>query len=59
VIWVIDQARVLVQKNGLCFLEGDAVLYQVGSSLAAIPGKFYIAQSIILAIPDRFFAVEG
>jgi hypothetical protein len=34
-IRVIDQAGVLVQKNSLSFLEGDAVLHQVGSSLEA------------------------
>jgi len=50
VIRVIDQAGVFVQKNGLSFLEGNAVLHQIGSGLAAIPGKFYIAHSIILAI---------
>ena len=49
-IRVINQASVLVQKNSLCFLERDAMLYQVRSSLAAIPGKFNIARIIILAI---------
>ena len=49
-IRVIDQARVLVQENSLCILEGDAMLDQVGLSLAPIPGKLYIAHNIILAI---------
>jgi hypothetical protein len=53
VIGVVDQAGALVQENSLCFLEGDAVLDQVGSSLAAIPGKRNIAHSIILAIPGQ------
>jgi hypothetical protein len=52
VIRVIDQSGVLVQKNSPCFLEGDAMLYQVGSTFATIPGKFNIAHSIILAMPD-------
>jgi hypothetical protein len=52
-IRVIHQAGVLVQKHSLCFLEGDPVLCQVGSSLAAIPGKLNIARSIILEIPRQ------
>jgi hypothetical protein len=50
VIRVIYQAGALIQKNSFCFLEGDAMLYQVGSGLAPIPGKLDIAHSIILAI---------
>jgi hypothetical protein len=53
VIRVIDQAGVFVQKNGPRFLEGNAVLYQVGLSLAAIPGKLDIAHGIILAISGQ------
>jgi hypothetical protein len=53
VIRIIDQASVLVQKNSLCFLERDAMLYQIRSSFAAILGKFHIAQIIILAISSR------
>jgi hypothetical protein len=53
VIRVIDQAGVFVQKDGLRFLEGDAVLHQVGLSLAAIPGKLDIAHGIILAISGQ------
>ena len=52
VIRITDQASVLVQKNSLCFLERDAMLYQVRSSFAAIPGKFNIAHIIILAISN-------
>jgi hypothetical protein len=33
VIRIVNQAGALVQKNGLRFLEGDAMLGQVGSSL--------------------------
>ena len=43
----------LVQKNGLCFLERNAMLDQVSSGLAPISGKFDIAHSIVLAIPAR------
>jgi hypothetical protein len=50
VIRIVDKAGVLVQKRSLGFLERDAVLCKVQSGLAAIPGKFYIAHSIILAI---------
>ena len=57
VIRVIDQAGALIQKNSLSFLERDAVLYQVGSSLALIPGKLNIAHTGILAIPSP--AAEG
>ena len=55
VIRIIDQAGVLIEKNSLRFLEGDAVLHQVGSSLAAIPGKLDIAHSIILAISASLY----
>lgn len=57
----VDQAGVLVQKDGLCLLEGNTVLYQVGSSLAAIPGKSNIAHSIILAIRNQLvlLAIHG
>ena len=47
---VIDQAGALVQKNGLCFLKGNAVFRQIRSSFTAVPGKLDIAHSIILAI---------
>jgi hypothetical protein len=50
VIRVVDQAGVLVKKNSLRLLEGDALFYLVGLSLAAVPVKRNIAQSIILAI---------
>ena len=50
VIRIVNQAGALVQKNGLRFLEGDAMLGKVGSSLTSIPGKLDIAHSIILAI---------
>ena len=49
-IRVVEQAGILVQKSGLRFFEGDTVLRQVGSSLAAIPGKLDIAHSNMLAI---------
>ena len=49
-IRVIDQAGAVVKKDSFRFLERDAVLCQVGSSLAAVPGKVNIAHSIILAI---------
>jgi hypothetical protein len=39
------------------FLECDAMLYQVGSGLAPIPGKLDIAHSIILAIPGPSKAI--
>ncbi len=50
VIRIVDQAGVLVQKHSLGFLKRDAVLGKIQSGLAAIPGKFYIAHGIILAI---------
>lgn len=53
VIRGIDQAGVFVQKDGLRFLEGDAVLHQVGLGLAAIPGKLNITHGIILAISGQ------
>jgi len=53
VIRVIDQAGVFVQKDGLRFPEGDAVLHHIGLSLAAIPGKLDIAHGIILAISGQ------
>ena|ERR1700733_1014760 len=50
VIWIVDQAGILIQEHSLGFLERDAVLCKVQSGLAAIPGKLYIAHSIMLAI---------
>ena len=47
---IINQAGTLVQKNGLCFLEGNAVFRQIRLSFTAVPGKLDIAHSIILAI---------
>jgi hypothetical protein len=54
VVRIVDQAGVLIQKDGLRFLKRDAVLYQVGFSFAAIPGKFDIAYIIILAMSTRW-----
>jgi len=51
-IRVIDQAGAIVQKNGPCFVERNAVPGHVGPSLTAVPGKLNIAHSIILAISD-------
>ena len=51
VIGIVDQACALVQENRLRLVERDAVLGEVGSSLAPVPGKVYIAHSIILALP--------
>jgi hypothetical protein len=51
-IGVVKQTGVFVQKNSLRFLKGDPMLCFVGSSLPAIPGKFDIAHSIILALSD-------
>jgi hypothetical protein len=50
VIRVIDQAGALVQKNGLCLLECNAMFCMVGLGFMMIPGKCDIAQSIIVAI---------
>ena len=49
-IRIVDQARILIEKNSLSFLKGDAMLGKVRSGLPAIPGKFDIAHSLILAI---------
>ena len=51
VIRIVDQAAALIQKGSLRLLKGDSMLRQVGTSLAAVPGEFDIAHSIILAIP--------
>jgi len=47
---IVDQTGALVRKSGLCLLERDAVLCQVGLSFTAIPGKINLAHIIILAI---------
>ena len=49
-IRIVDQAGLLIEKNRLCLLERDAMLYEARSSLGPIPGKLDIATSIILAI---------
>lgn len=50
-IRIVDQARTLIEKNILSLLKGHAMLGKVRSGLPAIPGKFDIAHSVILAIP--------
>jgi hypothetical protein len=47
---VIDQAGMLIKKSSLRLFERDAVLLEILLGLARLPGKFYIAHSIILAI---------
>jgi len=49
-IRIVNQARLLIEKNGLSFVKGDAMLGKVRSGLPGIPGKFDIAHSLILAI---------
>ena len=49
-IGIIDQARAVIKKCGLRFLESDAMADEVGAGLTTLPGKFYIAHSNILAI---------
>jgi hypothetical protein len=49
-IRIVDQAGVLIEKNGFRLLERDAMLCNVGPRLARIPGRLDIAHSIILAI---------
>jgi len=36
-VWVIDQEGILVDKDSLGFLEGDAVLSPIGGILSQIP----------------------
>src|ERR1700691_540469 len=50
VIRIVYQAAALVEKNGLRFLERDAMLYEIRLGLAPVPGQLDIAHSIILAI---------
>ena len=49
-IRIVYQTGLLVQKNGLRFLERHTVLGRVGLCLTPVPGKAYIAHSIIIAI---------
>lgn len=49
-IGIINQAGILVQKDRPCFVKRNPVLDQVGPRLAPVPGKFDIAQDIMLAI---------
>ena len=49
-IRIVNQAGMIVKKNRLCLLERDAMLNLVGTRFPPVPGKFNIAQSIILAI---------
>ena len=37
VFWIVDDERVVIQKRGLCLLEGHPVLAQVGGGLDRIP----------------------
>src|SRR5260370_36633293 len=53
VIRVVDQTGTLVEEHRLSFLEGDAMLSQIGSGLVWIPAKSDIVNSIILAISIR------
>jgi len=56
---VIEQTGAFVEKCSLRLLEGNAVLCQVGSRLAIVPGKFDIAHGIILAISILSRAAAG
>jgi hypothetical protein len=49
-IRIIHQPGALVEESGSGLLKGDTVLVQVRAGLAAIPGKFDIAHSIILIL---------
>ena len=49
-IGIVNQTGALVQKDRLRLFEGHTVLGHVCSCLAAIPGTFYIAHSIMVAL---------
>jgi hypothetical protein len=62
-IGIVNQAGIFVQEDRFRLFKGHAMLNEVGFGFAAVPGKFDIAYSIILALwepaSDRHFRILG
>jgi hypothetical protein len=46
VVGIVYQTGVLVKEDGLCFLERDPMLYEVGPGLTPIPGKYELPTAL-------------